>query len=57
MRHLYLLSTATILLGMAVVLAGAFGLLSGLWLIGGIGLVLAGTAKAVVFATWNGLAA
>lgn len=57
MRHLDLLSMPTILLGMAVALAGAFGILSGLWLIGGPGLVLAGTAKAVVFATRNGLAA
>lgn len=54
MQHLYLISTATIVLGMVIVLAGSFGLLSGVWLIAGVGLVLTGMAVALVFSIRNG---
>ena len=57
MQHLHLASTVTIALGMVIVLTSAFGLLPGVWLIAGVGLVLAGMAKAIVFAVWNGITA
>lgn len=53
-RHLYLISTATVVLGMVVVLAGAFALLSGVRLIAGVGLVMTGMVEALVVAIWNG---
>lgn len=53
MQHLYLVATATIVLGLVVVLAGAFGLVSGVWLIAGVGLVLTGMVKALIFAIWT----
>ena len=57
MRHLQLLSTLTIVIGTIVVLAGSFGWLSGVWLIAGVGLVLAGIVKAIVFSIWSGTTA
>lgn len=57
MGHLHTAALAAILPGLVAVALSAFGLLPGLFLIGGVLLVLAAIAKVAVFAIWDGIAA
>ncbi|HEV2528197.1 MAG TPA: hypothetical protein VGT61_07120 [Thermomicrobiales bacterium] len=54
MPYLHYISTISIAAGLLAVGISAFGLVPGIWLIGGVALVLAGLVKAIVFAIWNG---
>ena len=54
MPHLHYLSTLSIAAGLLAVGVSAFGIVPGIWLIGGVALALAGFTKAIVFAIWNG---
>ncbi len=52
--YLHHLSTLSIGAGLLAVGISAFGIVPGIWLIGGIALALAGVTKAIVMALWNG---
>lgn len=56
MEHVHTAVAAAIVLGLVAVALSAFGLIPGLFLIGGVLLVLAGITKVAVFAIWDGLA-